>query len=181
MPIRNAKTILTFRKLVKSHLFDHGFPTLAPPCWRACFGLDHDTWSRYGFVRLWARSAEFLYDWSIEVNRGGGMTGSSYKKRLLVMWRNQSEISICHKKCQLMFKQKCAPPLCWVFGAVHLTRIGDAGNGCLVIIANPDSGQQHLCATCFILGNITAFQPIYLTVVLLYMRSPPIIVISHGE
>ena len=61
-PIRNAKTLLLFRKLLKSHLFDLTFPPLllssAAPCWRTCFGLDYDTWSRYGFVRLWPRSAE---------------------------------------------------------------------------------------------------------------------------
>ena len=50
VPIRNAKTILAFRKLPKSYLYDLAFPpfSLKSPasCWRTCFGLDYDTWSR---------------------------------------------------------------------------------------------------------------------------------------
>ena len=58
--LRNAQTILTFRKIIKSHQSCSGFPTLdsPAPCWRTCFGLDYDTWSCYWFVRLWARLAE---------------------------------------------------------------------------------------------------------------------------
>ena len=52
VPIRNAETILTYRKLLKSHLYDLAFPpSSAGPAslWRTCFGLASimiDTWSR---------------------------------------------------------------------------------------------------------------------------------------